>query len=140
MIRTFYAVLFIALIAPPLLAEEAPAPPRFFIERIEVRNAKRVSPDVIISESRLREAHEYTEQELLGQGYTTTEIENCEAQVDKEIYEWRLVSSWLIAKLRDRGEAILVNEYGAWWGRACTGQAIALDGVIEDIYNELIAS
>jgi hypothetical protein len=83
---------------------------------------------------------EYTEQELLDQGYTATEIENGEAQVDKAIYEWWLVSSWLIAKLRDRGEAILVNEYGAWWGRSCTGQAIALDGVIEDIYNELIAS
>jgi outer membrane protein assembly factor BamA len=55
--------LFIALFARPLLAEET-APPRFFIERIEVRNAKRVSRDVIISESRLREGHEYSESDL----------------------------------------------------------------------------
>ena len=35
--------------------------PRFFIERIEVRSASRVSTDVIVAESRLREGHEYSE-------------------------------------------------------------------------------
>lgn len=64
MIRNFCALLFIVLIAPPLLADDPAAPPRFFIERIEVRNAKRVSTDVIIAESRLREGHEYSEEEL----------------------------------------------------------------------------
>src|SRR6185436_10640572 len=46
--------------ALPLAAEE----PRFFIERIEVRNARRVTPDVVIAESRLRAGHEYSEAEL----------------------------------------------------------------------------
>jgi outer membrane protein assembly factor BamA len=39
-------------------------PARFFIERIEVREASRVSPEVVISESRLREGQEYRESEL----------------------------------------------------------------------------
>jgi hypothetical protein len=38
--------------------------PRFFIDRIEVRNAKRVSPDVVIYESRLKAGHEYSEADL----------------------------------------------------------------------------
>ena len=44
----------------PVAAEDAP----FFIERIEVRNFKRVSPDVVIAESLLREGRAYTEAEL----------------------------------------------------------------------------
>jgi outer membrane protein assembly factor BamA len=54
--------LIIAAVAP-LAADEAAAP-LLFIERIEVRNAKRVSPDVVIAESRLREGREYSEAEL----------------------------------------------------------------------------
>lgn len=51
------------LLAAVAVADDA-VPPRFFIERIEVREADRVSPDVVISESRLREGQEYTEAEL----------------------------------------------------------------------------
>lgn len=52
-----------ALLSIPLVADDAPAP-LLFIERIEVRNAKRVSRDVVVAESRLREGHEYSEAEL----------------------------------------------------------------------------
>jgi outer membrane protein assembly factor BamA len=52
--------LLLILFAAPLAAQE----PRFFIERIEVRNARRVTPDVVVAESRLREGHEYSEAEL----------------------------------------------------------------------------
>ena len=51
----------------------------------------------------------------------------------KEIYEYWLVSPYFGEKLRNKGEAVL-ERYGGWvWGRTCTGQAIALDGVVEDI-------
>jgi outer membrane protein assembly factor BamA len=66
MIRTFIlavAVLAAATVTVPLAAQE-PVPPRFFIEKIEVRDAKRVSTDVVIAESRLREGQEYTEADL----------------------------------------------------------------------------
>jgi hypothetical protein len=56
---------FVVLLAAaaPLTAQDA-VPPRFFIERIEVRDAKRVSKDVVIAESRLRDGQEYSEADL----------------------------------------------------------------------------
>ena len=62
-IRTLLVLLTLVLSALQLSAQEA-ASPFFFIERIEVRNAKRVSPDVVIAESRLDAGREYTEAEL----------------------------------------------------------------------------
>jgi hypothetical protein len=53
----------VLLFVLPAAAQDT-APPRFFIERIEVRNAKRVSTDVLLYESRLREGQEYSESDL----------------------------------------------------------------------------
>jgi hypothetical protein len=53
-----------------------------------------------------------------------------------EIYEWWLTTDWLLEKLEAKDEPILRNEYGDWWGRCCSGQAILLDNVIEEIYDE----
>jgi hypothetical protein len=55
----------------------------------------------------------------------------------QEIFEWWICSSWLVEKLRAMGEPILDTDYGTWWGRTTTGQAISLDYVIEKIYDEL---
>lgn len=66
MIRAIAVAAVIAaviLAASPATAQDA-AVPRFFIERIEVRNTKRVSPAVIAAESRLREGAEYSEADL----------------------------------------------------------------------------
>lgn len=51
----------------------------------------------------------------------------------KEIFEWYRITNWMADLLRDRNEAILANDYGTWWGRAATGQAVYMDGVIRDI-------
>lgn len=50
-----------------------------------------------------------------------------------EVYEYWAVTSWLADKLREHGEP--VAEFGLThvWGRGTTGQAIALDYVIEQI-------
>jgi hypothetical protein len=60
--RILTAFMF-AVIAAAALAQET-APARFLIERIEVRNARRVAPRVVIAESLLREGNEYSENEL----------------------------------------------------------------------------
>ena len=52
---------------------------------------------------------------------------------DNEVFEWWVVSSWLRVKLESRGEVILDNDYGTWWGRGTSGQSIELDSVIQDI-------
>lgn len=53
-----------------------------------------------------------------------------------EAYEHWVVSDWLAARLREHGE--IVGELGGLtiWGRCTTGQAISMDGVICEIYNE----
>jgi len=56
-------ILLLMLIASSALAQEA-APAAFFIERIEVRNARRVSPALIISETLLHEGTEVSEAQL----------------------------------------------------------------------------
>ena len=62
MTRTLLITLAV-LLSTAAIAQDA-VPPRFFIERIEVREARRVSKDVVIAESRLREGQEYSEADL----------------------------------------------------------------------------
>jgi len=63
MSRLFLAAFVVVSIAFSALAQEA-APARFFIEKIEVRKANRVSPQIVIAESLLREGAEYSEDDL----------------------------------------------------------------------------
>ena len=51
----------------------------------------------------------------------------------QEIFEWWSVTSWLAEKLLELGEPVLVNDYGQWWGRTCTGQNIILDGTFQNL-------
>lgn len=54
-----------------------------------------------------------------------------------EIYEHWAVDPWFGRKLAAHGE-LVTNVFGVTvWGRQTTGQAIWLDGVIGEIYNEL---
>lgn len=55
-------VLLLVLAAPALVADDGTAP--FLIERIEVRNATRISPEIVIAESRLRTGESYRESDL----------------------------------------------------------------------------
>ena len=68
--------------------------------------------------------------------FSIEDIENLnDAETDEyqEIFEWWAISNWLADKLKEHKEPILDNDYGTWWGRTCTGQAIKMDAVIEDI-------
>ena len=58
---------------------------------------------------------------------------DCDCAEPQEIYEWWCVDDWFANKLREHNEPILENDYGIWWGRTCSGQAILLDSVIEQI-------
>lgn len=50
-----------------------------------------------------------------------------------EVLEWWLVTSYLACKLQQQGE-IIIDDYGCyWWGRTTSGQTIAMDGVIQAI-------
>ncbi len=78
-----------------------------------------------------------SDEQLREDGYETKEeieeaIDNGDG--DKDIFEWWLVSAYLLRKLEKKGEPILETVYGSWWGRTCTGQAIKMDYVIEQIF------
>lgn len=49
-----------------------------------------------------------------------------------EVLEWWLCDEWFLEKLEEMGEPILTNDYGKWWGRTCSGQAILLDSIITE--------
>jgi hypothetical protein len=69
----------------------------------------------------------------------TGECEKCFEKNRKPqvILQWWLVSAWLGRKLILKGEAVIANGYGVWWGRTTSGQAILNDYVIDEIYNEV---
>lgn len=56
-----------------------------------------------------------------------------------DVYEHWAVTSWFADKLRAKGE--IVGDFGnlTVWGRTCTGQAISMDWVVQEIHKELIA-
>lgn len=52
-----------------------------------------------------------------------------------EVYEWWLVSDFLVRKIMDQGGCVI--DFENIWGRQTTGQAILLDGVISRICYEM---
>lgn len=79
----------------------------------------------------------YTDSELKEIGYSDVAIPRYSGDDCKEIYEWWVVSDWLAQQLEKHGEAMLINDFGTWWGRTCTGQSVFLDSVIEIIWDEI---
>lgn len=55
----------------------------------------------------------------------------------EEAYEHCIVSPWLAEQLKERGEIVADIFDLNVWGRTITGQAILLDGVICDIYDDV---
>ena len=59
-----------------------------------------------------------------------------------EAYEHWIVTDWMAEKLREKEEMILLRDESDLcldvWGRSTTGQGIALDYVIQEIYAEMI--
>jgi len=71
--------------------------------------------------------------EIEGKEITAEDLDDFRYDNPKEIYEWYLVSDWFIDKLREINEPVIDNDYGEYWGRCCTGQAIYLDYEIQEL-------
>ena len=50
-----------------------------------------------------------------------------------EIMEWWLVTPYMAELLKEKGEVILSDYDCYWWGRTTSGQALYMDGVIQEI-------
>jgi hypothetical protein len=70
-----------------------------------------------------------------GESTEDCECEDYQPKVN-EIFEWWLCETWLINRLEELGEPILKTDFGSWWGRTTTGQALLLDHVIKVIYTQ----
>lgn len=55
----------------------------------------------------------------------------------REVYEHWLVDRWFSERLASRGEVIFEFCNMTLWGRCCTGQAISMDSVVEEIVKDL---
>ena len=50
-----------------------------------------------------------------------------------EVLEWWLVTPYMAELLKEKGEVILSDYDCYWWGRTTSGQALCMDGVIQEI-------
>lgn len=66
-------------------------------------------------------------------GYQCTDGFECMDDLNREPLEWWRVTRSLLRELRDIGEVVIDSEYGEWWGRCTSGQAISLDGVFQRV-------
>ena len=55
----------------------------------------------------------------------------------KEVLEWWIIDEWTARHLATLGKPILRACGLNFWGRTCSGQAIVLDGVFQDIYRRI---
>jgi outer membrane protein assembly factor BamA len=98
LIRTLIAVLLF-LAATVAVADDASSP-TYLIERIEVRNAHRVSAEVVIAESRLRPGNSYNEHDLRDAAARLTRL------------PFLLSADFALEKGSERGRHVLVITVG----------------------------
>lgn len=53
-----------------------------------------------------------------------------------EVFQWLLVSEYLVDVLMSKNEPVIKNGYGNWWGRTVYGQSLYMDAVLNEISNE----
>ena len=54
-----------------------------------------------------------------------------------EVLEWWLVTPYMAELLKEKGEVILSDYDCYWWGRQTSGQALCMDGVIQEIAGQM---
>ena len=54
-----------------------------------------------------------------------------------EVMEWWLVTPYMAELLKEKGEVILSDYDCYWWGRTTSGQALYMDGVIQEIAEQM---
>ncbi|HDK7195006.1 TPA: hypothetical protein PTV74_003313 [Clostridium botulinum] len=112
------------------------------IENMYINNSEEIE-ELQNKIEELEDKEELTEQEESEIEELENKIEELEEEQEEpqEIFEWWVVSNWLANKLEQYGEPILNSDYGTWWGRTCTGQALKLDyifqQIVEDIFKQI---
>ena len=92
--------------------------------------------DIVNETNYISENGELVTGEALRKARQKGDFEEKHEEVFKEIFSWHLVD-WLGDFLEEKGEPILRNDHGTWWGRTTFGQMIYQDWVIQKIAQEI---
>lgn len=87
----------------------------------------------LIENSKFFELNSYSSYEVANNLFVANDDDEYEEDTMQEPLEWWLVSKWLYDKLTGLGFVTLETEFGYYWGRTTSGQAIELDNVIQDV-------
>jgi hypothetical protein len=104
------------------------------VDMLEARGVEYSGADVtkMLGETLLSDIEE-------SDGFDTFAHDNRIDPQEREVYEHWIVSRWLADKLEARGEKVDRDFAGmVVWARTCTGQAILLDRVIEEICEAML--
>ena len=82
--------------------------------------------NLYLSDKQLKETFDATTDEEI------EELRNEGSDVN-EVFEHWIVSDWLENRLEELEEPLLKTSFQNWWGRTCSGQAIALDYNIQKL-------
>lgn len=75
---------------------------------------------------------------ILGETWQSICADNDIEPYQWEVYEHWIVDQWLAEKLQEKGQRVDLDFEGLCiWGRTCTGQAVSMDSVIKEIYDDL---
>ena len=66
-----------------------------------------------------------------------SDIENLTDET--EIFNWYRVSELLYRKLKEKNQPVCKFGFYCFWGRTTFGQSIDMDGVIQEIFAEILA-
>lgn len=103
--------------------------------RHEVLHCVSSMMSALCTSAQIGTASSEVEEAVMDSAYNYSECEE-ENEDPMEVLEHWAVTEWLGEELRARGEVVVELWDFTIWGRCTSGQAIAIDGVIEEIARE----
>jgi len=94
-------------------------------ERVYVRHDE-WSPDEGLEELKYLYDVEVAINELVGNAHP------------REVFEWWSLHPGEVRYFKKAGQVVLDTDYGAWWGRQCTGQSLKLDAFFWDFFQSRV--
>lgn len=117
------------------------AEPSYMLDELGDEFEAMVKAHTILGAKRIADLHVFYGQnevveELIRAGKIDEEYMYPFVDTDGEVFEWWLVSPYLARELKEQSEVIIDALGCHWWGRTTSGQAIYMDGVIQEIAGE----
>lgn len=109
--------------------DQSPSP----LSNVKPKNMDRESRAKRIEDLHVFYGQNEVVEELIRAGKIDEEYMYPFVDTDDEVFEWWLVSPYLAGELKEQGEVVIDALGCHWWGRTTSGQAVYMDGVIQQI-------